>query len=908
MPDWKQIAGAQLAFLGVRPEDQIEIAEELAQHLEDCYCDLLRSGADERSAREQALRELSDFAPLAEAVRRKSKAPPVEYPASGNIFADLLRDLRFALRSGRQSPMFTLFVVGTLALGIGANTTVFTVVNTLVLKPLPIPRTETLASIGTVATKNNRRSAQVLPVSLPNMRDLAARTRSFRSLAGYSSPRVVTARSGGESNRMFAEVVTGAYFATLGLQPARGRFFALETDNHRESHAVAVMNYATWQGRYAGAPDIIGKKLVINNIALTVIGVAPPRFLGVDAIFGPDLWVPASLGERLIPNEMAGILQARSKALFQVVARLKPHVSLDAAKGDVAAAAASLAREFPDINEGHTLVARTITEAFFGTAGGRSPVVFAGFVLLAVVGLVLLIACSNVANLLLARSAARQGELAVRMAIGASRGRLIRQLLAESLLLAILGGAAGFALGYTGTRVLWSSLPGEVIFNLRSPQTDMAVLAYTLLVSVLTALVFGAAPALRASRLDVIDRLKEQTRTAGRSRRRVTFANSLLVGQVALSFLSIVVAALFLRSMERAYGINPGYQTFHLALFSTNPGQAGFDEAQTRSFYKQVRQRVDRLPGVAVSSWSSNLPLWASPVTGIDIAGRAQRSRTDRITAVLNTIDSGYFDVMNISVQHGRSFAAVDEKNGAPVAVVNEKMAGDYWTGSDAIGKRIRLPGESFERQIVGVVANANYSSLAEAPQPCIYVPALQKYNDAMNLYIKSKGDPQSIMNDVRREIRAVLPEITVADVRSGRTVIEQSLFTARLGVAMLSIFGLLALGLASIGLYGIMALAVNLRQQEIGIRIALGAHPSAVLSLVLQEGMRLVLVGLTIGSGLSVIAGQLLSGLLYGINITDPISFGAASGILLCVAMAACLLPAFRATRVDPLSALRTN
>ncbi|MGH9582502.1 MAG: FtsX-like permease family protein, partial [Bryobacteraceae bacterium] len=446
----------------------------------------------------------------------------------------------------------------------------------------------------------------------------------------------------------------------------------------------------------------------------------------------------------------------------------------------------------------------------------------------------------------------------------------------------------------------------EVSANLIAPNLDSTVWAFALIVSLLTGFIFGTIPALYTSRTSVAEKLKEESHTVGRDRSRINFANALLVGQVALSFLLLATAALFLRSIGQAYDIDSGFQTGHLAVFLTNPGEAGYNEAQTKAFYKDVRERVSAMPGVASVSWASNLPLWGRIESGLEIEGRQPRSKSDAIATVMNTVDVHYFETAGVPIERGRAFTRRDQANSAAVAIVNEKLAHDYWPNGNALGKRIRLPGERTMRQIVGVARTANYSTLGEPPQHCVYVPLSQNYSDAMTLYVRSRGDPRQVLLPVQREIRSIGPGILVNDVRTGRTIVGQALFQAKAGVALLTVFGLVALGLASIGLYGIMFYAVSRRKREIGLRMALGAAQRNVLGMILRQGMLLVAAGMLIGFGAVLVAGRLLSRMLYGISSSDPMSIAGAALVLLAVAFVACYLPARRASRIDPLVALR--
>lgn len=895
MADWKHLLRERLTPLRLTPAAESSLVDELAQHLEDRYREFVSAGASPAEAYEQTVAELADLAPIRahyERIHRMPNQDPVPFAAAtaGNFFEDLSRDVRYAARTMRKNPLFVLFVVATLALGIGANTTIFSVINTLLLNPLPVPHSAELFALSGSEAKTTAKSAGPLPMSYLNLRDFEAHNEAFKALAGYTAPGVLTLQAGGASQRMFGEFVTGNYFTTLGLEPARGRFFRPNEDSQPGAHPVAVMNYATWQARFGGANDIIGKTLRLNSLVFTVIGVAPPRFIGVSAVFGPDLWIPAAMIEQTLPGEMPDALRNRGKTAFQGIARLKPGVTPAQARANVATIASALAREYPEMNEGRSARLQPVSEILLGNNGssgfGRTPLLL----LLVVAGIVLLIACSNVANLLLSRSAARQQEIAIRLAVGASRERLLRQLLTESLFLGLLSGIAGAAAGYFGALLLWSFRPAEVSSNLIEPNLNATVFVFAFVISLAAGFLFGVIPALRASRAAMAETLKEETRSTGRGR-HVTFSNALIVGQVAFSFLSLVMAALFLRSIDRAYQVDPGFETKRLAVFLTNPVQAGYTKPQIEAFYKDVRERVAALPGIASVSWSANLPLWGRVASGLKIEGRAQRSKADIITTVMNTVDVNYFETTRVPILEGRGFTSIDRADSTPVAVINQKAARDYWPGQSALGKRIQLPGEKNFRQIVGIARTANYSSLGEPAQPCVYVPLEQNFTDAMTLYVRSKGDPRTILLSVQQAVRALAPRISVDDVRTGTKILDQGLFGARIAVALLAIFGLLALGLASIGLYGIMAYSVTRRKREIGLRMALGAAQSNVLRLILRQGMSLVLTGVLLGLVAAMLIGRLLARMLFGVGAGDPVSVLSAAVVLLGVALFACYL-----------------
>jgi predicted permease len=605
----------------MKAEEESDLAEEVAQHLEDRFRELRSGGASEEDAYRQAMHELDDLYPLRASLETSQRMPKREAArageaANGALLESIWKDIGYAFRSMRRSPGFVLVVVMTLALGIGANTTVFTVINTLILNPLPVRNTSELAAVTGEDARNTSRSEAVFPISYADLDDYRARNQVFRSLAGFTSARGLTLEERGMAQGIFGEFVTANYFSTLGLTPARGRFFSSEEGSVAAAHPVAVLNYAAWQTRFGGTPDILGRELQVNNVIVTVVGVAPPHFIGVNAIFGPDLWLPVSMAERMFPTSMKNLLTDRGKAAFMGVGHVAPGVTPGQAAANLHALAAGLSQLYPETNQGHSAAVRPLRDLLLYSAGASGASMLYGSAALSIVtAIVLLIACSNVANLLLARSAARQQEMAVRIAMGASRPRLIRQRLTESVLIGLMSGGAGLLLASTGVQFLFGQLPAAA--NFPTPKLDGNVLVFALAVSLATGFVFGAIPAWKASRANVAETLKEAGRTSGRSRRRVNLTNALVVGQVAFSFLLLLTAALFLRSIARAYAIDPGFETTHLAVFPTNPGQAGYDKAHAKGFYQDVRTRVSSLPGVESVSWASGMPLWSRSVAGL---------------------------------------------------------------------------------------------------------------------------------------------------------------------------------------------------------------------------------------------------------------------------------------------------
>jgi len=908
MLEWKHEIAKRLEGTNLRAEREAEIIEEISSHLQDRYHQLRAEGAtDEEACREVAVElDSTDLqAEVRDTENTVSQDPsPAGAATTGQWISDFLQDLRYAGRILRKSPGFAAVAVLTLALGIGANTAVFTIIDTLLLNPLPVEKISELLALNTTQAKMTAPSGELQPMSFLNVKDFRERTRSFGSLAAHSNPMAITMTDGAEPHRIFVEIVTANYFDVLGIHPFMGRFFHSSEDTTPGAAAVVVLGYTAWQGRFGGSSDILGRTIKLNNTLCTIIGIGPKGFKGLYAVFGPDVWVPSMMAEQILPAQQRHALSDRAIPLFTGVGRLRPGHSLAQARTEMNIVAAALEKEYPDTDQGQAVTLRPLTEAAYGPE--RQPLFFGSVLLMAIVGLVLLIACSNVANLLLSRAAVRRQEVAVRMALGAGRSRLMRQLLTECVLLGLLGGVLGLLFGYGGCRFLWSFRPAEYAQNLADLRINASVFGFAFAVSVLTGLIFGIVPALRFSRTSVSEVLKEETRNVGRSRGRISLANTLLAGQVAISLVLLVVAALFLRSIQHEYTIDPGFETKHLALFMLYPGQVGYDRARTEQFYKQARDRIGSVPGISSVSWASNLPLWGRKETGALIEGQEQRKKSEAISAVVNTVDSNYFSTLGIPFLEGRDFTQDDRDISTRVAIINDTMAAKYWPNQDPLGKRLQLPRGKEFLQIVGVVKTTNYQTLGETPQACIYISLRQNYSDGMILYVRTERDPSTILAAVQGEIRGLDPAVPMEDMRTGTKVIDQALWWSKIGVGLLGVFGLLALGLASVGLYGIMAYSVNQRRREIGVRMALGAGQGEVSLFILRQGMTVVFSGIALGVVLALLLGRALSRFLYGVSANDPLSLGAASLVLLVVAFFACYLPARSASRMDPLVALR--
>jgi predicted permease len=889
--------GIGLRALFYKEQVEREMDDELKDYLDAAVKDKIRSGTSPEDALRSARLEMGSLDGLKEQIRASGWEAALE---------TVWQDLRYGWRTIRKSPLFAIFAVLCLAVGIGANTTVFAIINTLLLHPLPARNPSRIVVIYDARTNHTVQQWGQGPLSYANLQDYMGRQQSFTGMAAFTWPQILTLAGRHGPQRMFGELVTGQYFKTLGLEPALGRFFLPSEDREPGSAPVAVLSYGAWQAQFAGSRSVLGHTLELNNIAFTVVGVAPKNFLGLSAVFGPDVWLPATMAKRVFPVEFRSAFSDRAKPLFRGVARLRDGFSIERAQADLGSLAVNLAREYPESDEGHGIKVRPVTDELFFGAGGSNGLELASAVLLTVVMLVLMIACSNVANLLLARAAARRHEIALRLAIGASRGRLIRQMLTESALLSLVSCLAGVGLGYEGCRFVWSFVPTQDLQNMVAPKFDAGVLGFAVLVSLLTTVLFGLVPALRASRTDVVTALKDETATAGRSRRSLTLTGTLVVGQVAFSLVCLITATLFFHSIERAYTIDPGFQTNHLALVMMNPTQAGYSPQRAKEFYRTAREQIESLPGVASVSWASGMPFWNSASHSLLVEGAELRNKAESIQTVAITVSTDYFRTMGIPLIAGRTFNGRDREGSLPVAIINQALAARHWPGGKAIGHRFRFSGEDTWRQVIGVVKNADYSTLGEAPQPCVYFPLPQNFSGGMTLYVRSRGNPAGLLPAIQREVRSLETNIDISDARTGTMLIDQVLWGPKVGVALLGLFGSLALVLASVGLYGVMAYSVSRRRREVGIRMALGATRGRVLRLVIADGMKLVGWGMVFGFGASLLLARGLSHMLFGISSADPVSLASASIILIAVAVVACLLPARSAAQIDPMLTLR--
>ena len=816
----------------------------------------------------------------------------------------MLQDLRYALRILAKSPAFTAVAVLSLALGIGANSAIFSFVNVILLKPIPVDHPAGIASVFTT----DQRNPGNLPLSHLNYKDLREQNQVFTDMAAFTFAQLNWS-TGSESDQIPAQVVSGNYFALLGAQPALGRGFLPEEDV--KPTPVAVVSHGFWERSLGTDPTIVGKTLTLNRTPFTVVGVAQPGFTGTLLGGGPSLWVPMSMHDVVQPN-FDWYEQRRGLFLF-AFGRLKPGVTVQQASANMKTVFAQLEQAFPVDNKGRSAGAVPLLDARLNPGGqGGAPVVQISMILMTVVGIVLLIACANLANLLLARASKRRKEIAVRLALGAERTRLVRQLLTESVVLSIIGGVLGILLAYW---LLHAVAAAELPLPLPvSDETaiDARVLGFTALLAVATGLLFGLAPAIQASRPDVVPVLKNETIASAHGGRGIfgffSLRQVLVVSQVALSLISLIAAGIFLRSLRDAQTIDTGFETRGVLVMTFNLGREGYTPERGQLFYEQVAERVAGLPGVRHATVAQNPPLAGGFARSVFPEGEDTTTR-DRILVQVNPVGLRYFDTMGIPLVRGRDFARTDTTGAPLVVIVNETMAQRFWPGQDAIGKRFKFFGDKDFTTVIGVARDSKYNGVAEDPIPFIFEPIRQNYSPAATLHVRADGNAAGLAAAVRRSVQEIDPTLSVFNIRTLDEQVAQSLAPLRTNVIVLTAFGLLALLLASIGLYGVASYSVTQRTREIGVRMALGASRSSVLRLVLGQGLVLVAAGLVVGLiGALALASAIPTQLLPNVSPRDPLTFAGTATLLAVVAVVASYIPAQRATRIDPLIALRTE
>jgi predicted permease len=814
------------------------------------------------------------------------------------------KDLRYAFRMLLRSPGFTFVAVLALALGIGANTAIFSVFNGVLWRPLPVKDPQQLVILACKTPSFDF----PLNVSYPDFQDYRQLKTVFSDLIAYT-PSPVNFGSEGRPERAWTEMVSGNYFSMLGIEAVRGRTFAPDEGWVPGKDPLVVLSYKFWQKRFGGDPTIIGHTVQVNNHAFTIIGVAPEKFRGAYYFLEPDFYIPLTAMRFLDPNQEDD-LNKRGASYLRVLGRIQPGVTPAQAMAAAEPLDHRLAQEFPDAHKGMSLLVIPELKA------RPEPGLVAGFmstaalVFMLLVGLVLLIACANVANLILARANGRRKEFATRTALGATRGRMIRQMLTETVLLSAFGGILGLIFARWAALALMSvHIPSDVPLRLFDLRMDWRIFLFTFLAALLTGMIAGLIPSLQASRADLADTLRAGGRSGGASTGHHRFRNALVVAQVAVSLLLLACAGFFIRSLQNSAHVDMGFRVDHTLLMSMNVGLQGYKEERGQQFFKQLTERVRSLPGVRDAAIATYIPMGdENSLDNIYPEGQPTDDKSKTETTFDDSVQPDYFRTAGTPVIEGREFTEADNGTAPHVAIINQTFAKEIWPGQDPIGKVFRIKKDGPPIQVVGLTRTGKYLFLYEKPQLYAYFPMAQSYNSGVNLFVYTQDDPQRLVTAIREQIRQLDAGLPVFNVTTMDVQVQygKALFPARLGVMFVGTFGVLGLVLASVGVYGVVSYSVSQRTQEIGIRTALGAQRSNVLGMILKQGMAMSLIGTAVGIVLSFLLFRGLGSMLYGVKSTDFLTLGTVSALLLFVAFVASYVPALRATRVDPVVALR--
>ncbi|HJQ25490.1 MAG TPA: ABC transporter permease [Blastocatellia bacterium] len=894
MPDWRNEIRQRLAGLRLEPTREDEIIEELSQHLDDRYSELRADGLTAAEARRAVLIELQDGQLLAEELRRLERTiaivPVLGEPKGRTLMNDLWQDVRYGLRVLRQHPGFTLIAVVTLALGIGANTAIFSLVNGILLRPLPYREPDRLVRL------IQSSPALGLPTWGISQADFVAyrdQNSTFETFALFTNGGV-NLTGDGEPEHLSVTNVSADFFKVFAANPMLGRTFQ-EGEDTPGKNGVCVISYGLWQRRFGGDPQVIGKGLTLNNTPTEIVGVMPAEFKYPR--LDTEMWIPLALNPtRTAPYGFSGI------------GRMQPGVQIAQAQADTTNIVQNFGRQHPDKSEAAGLKEgngpRTIVTPLKETLVGKTEKPL--LVLLSAVAAVLLIACANVANLLLARATARTREIAVRVALGATPSRIARQLLTESVLLSFIGAVVGTGLAALGLRLL-DRIPITGVARIEEVSLSGAVLAFTAGLALLTGLLFGLVPALRAYGMGLAAGMNEGGRGSSSNQR---LGSALVAAQFALSLILLIGTGLLLKSFQRLESVNPGFNPEQTLTMSATLPRTRYNKPElAMQFYNNTIERLRNAPGVQAVGFATDLPFAGNGnEDGFLIEGQTppDGNVTHMEQAVLQAFTPGVLQALGLPLLSGRDFQETDTANSPAVALIDEPLARHYFPNGDAIGKRIETTGDLQWMTIVGIVGGVHHFNLGEERQPHIYTPMAQNTDSRAFLIVRTDSPPAAMMSTVRAAVKQVEPDLPIYQVRSMTELVGQTLSTQRLTNGLLTAFAVLALLLAAVGIYGTMSVYVGSRTKEFGIRLALGAQPNALLLSVLRQGLRLTAAGVAVGLAGALALTQTIKSLLFEVSTTDPSIFISLPVLLVTVALAACYVPARRSARVDPLVALR--
>lgn len=816
------------------------------------------------------------------------------------IISEIWQDVRYSLNLAFRRPLFTLTIIVSLALGVGLSTAVFSFLNAMLLRPLPGARQPEglayLASRGKIASRK-------IPISYPNYADLKARNHVFSDLAAYQTIRVgfATGKEGAEP--IAGEVVTGDLFGVLGCKPVLGRGLSPVENRSPGTQPEVVIGYGLWQRSFGSDPGVLGRQVFLNGQPFTVVGVACRDFKGMTNVSAAELWVPLTMYPVVLP--IPKLFEDRGNEVLRAVGRLRPGIGLRAAAAEVIAISARLAEEYPEADEGLGIALTPLMPSL----SLKSSTVKAGVFLMIVMDFLLLIVCVNVANMLLARAMARQREIAIRVSLGAGRGRLLRQLITEGLVLSLSGCLCGLLVASGSLGLLWRLRPPSLAAGAVSLSVDTRVLAFSLATLLVVSLIVSLLPALQTYRVDLGAAMRGDRGFVRLGGKKLSLSHGLVVFQVALCALCLACAGLFVQGLRGLLQIDPGFDAAHLISASFDLKTQGYDEARSRELQRRLLERTAALPGIRSVALSESRPLggfrmWreASPETGVRYEGKDKKE--SQVGSLI--VSPGYFGTLGIPVEKGREFGSTDRAETTPVAIVNQAMARRFWPSADPVGARVTLDDESKPVEIVGVVRDSKIMEMDESPIPLVYLALEQRYTEQIVLNVRTVREPEPLVKEVRQAVAEVAPALPVSELLTASEGIEQALWAPRTGAALLTSLGLLAQALAMFGIYGITAYSVARRSREIGIRMALGARPANVVGMLVRGGMIVLLIGLALGIGLAHLSVQWISKMVYGLAEGELLVLALIALLVTAVGALANAVPAIRAARTCPSVDLR--